>query len=86
MHLPLPLFLRDDRFLLVRQVSALGPRLLGTQVKWYVLLAFVQLTERMTLVGVGDSIDAGDRFANVVAGGERHPSAESPTTNTRVSI
>ena len=71
MHLPLLLLLRHDARLMPRQSPPHGAGLLGTEIEGSIFFVFVEDAELGALVGVDDSEDAGDGFAEVVAGGRR---------------
>ena len=68
MHLPLLLLLRHARGLELRQPPPDGPRLLRAQVEREVFLALVQEAQLRALLSVDVGEDAGDGFAEVVAG------------------
>ena len=68
MHLPHLLLLRHARGLELRQPPPNRPRLLRAQVEREVFLALVQEAQLRALLGVDVGEDAGDGFAEVVAG------------------
>jgi len=67
MSLPLLLLLGDQAGLALGECAAHGAGLLGPEVEGKVLLLLVVQAQLVTLVGVDDGEDAGDRFADVVA-------------------
>ena len=67
MHLPLLLLLSDSAGVLLAQSPSDGTGLLDSEVERQVLLALVEETELVALVGVDDGQGTGDRFAEVVS-------------------
>lgn len=68
MRLPLLLLLRHPRRLILSQPPPNRTSLLWSEIEREELLLSVEETELLALVGVDDGEDAGDGFADVVAG------------------
>lgn len=83
MHLSLLLLLRHSARILLAQSPPDGARLLGSEIKGKVFLAGVELAESVTLVGVDDGEDTGDRFAEVVDSRQFRSSAASDLLHTQ---
>lgn len=66
-RLSLLLLLRHSSGILGRESSADGSSLLGSEVEWEVLLALVEDSELVSLVGVDDCEGSGDRLAQVMS-------------------
>ena len=68
MRLPLLLLLRHPRSLKLRQPPPYSPGLLSAQVEREVLLALIEEAQLRALLSMDVGEDAGDGFAEVVAG------------------